>query len=456
MVKELAVALTLVAGGVAISQVSKSANIAPVAKGGADVKVASGPASQTPPAKMTGTNAAKAVRLASLGSSQPKSIALLNKAPQVYRMPFVAKSGDTLARILKRAGVAPVEAHNAIRALEGVLDPRSLKIGQTIKVAYRPATTQRERARFNGFEIPLDYATQIAVSPTPDGGYRAQNIKRNLQTRLVRATGTISWSLLAAGQKAGVPPSVMAKLVRAFSWDVDFQRDIRKNDRFEILYKQRIDKTGRAVHNGRIFFAALTLSGQRKAIYLHKFADGTFDYFDAQGRSVKKALMRTPINGARLSSPFGKRMHPILGYTKMHKGVDFAASAGTPIYAAGDGVVNWAGRRGAYGIYVRIRHNSEFSTAYAHMRAIKRGITRGVRVRQGQIIGYVGATGRATGPHLHYEILRRGTQVNPMRVKMPSGKTLKGLELARFKSERAQIQSQWASLKNQQPQLAQR
>jgi murein DD-endopeptidase MepM/ murein hydrolase activator NlpD len=185
-------------------------------------------------------------------------------------------------------------------------------------------------------------------------------------------------------------------------------------------------------------------------------ADGAWDYFDDKGQSAKKALMRTPIDGARLSSSFGKRKHPVLGYTKMHKGTDFAAPPGTPIYAAGDGIIEMSGRNGSFGNYIRIRHNSEYSTAYAHMKSIKRGRTKGARVRQGEVIGYVGTTGRSTGPHLHYEMLVNGRQTNPMRVKMPSGIKLKGQELARFEATRDDIQALQASLKTSRPQVAER
>lgn len=376
--------------------------------------------------------------------------------PETFVKSFTVKSGDTLGRILKRAGTDGQTADAAIRALKGVFDPRALKAGQTIDVAYAPTLTPDGSDRVTGFEIPLDYATRVSVAAAPEGGFRAYEIERALQTRQVRAEGTISWSLFAAGADAGVPATVMAELVRAFSWDVDFQRDIRKDDRFEVMFERKIDEAGKPVHNGRIVFAALTLSGARKPIYLHQLKSGAWDYFDDKGQSAKKALMRTPIDGARLSSSFGNRKHPILGYTKKHSGTDFAAPQGTPIYAAGDGMVDSAGWNGGYGKYVRIRHNSEYSTAYAHMKGIKRGVGKGRRVKQGQVIGYVGTTGRSTGPHLHYEIIRRGVKVNPMRVKMPSGQKLKGQELASFTAARDQLNAQWASLESAGPQLAQR
>lgn len=413
-------------------------------------------------------NPAAAAALDALKDARPSAIALATPtapiieeaevapAPTTYHTTMKVKSGDTLSKVLRRAGAQAKDAEAAIRSLKGLYDPRKLKAGQSINVVFIPSMGTDDKDQFSGFEISLDYAKHVAVAPAPEGGFKAHEIERDLQTQHVRAEGVIDWSLFKAGSDAGVPNKVMAELVRAFSWDVDFQRDIRKNDAFEVMFETKVDENGDVVHNGKIVYAALTLSGDRKPIYLHTLKDGLTDYFDDKGQSAKKALMRTPIDGARLSSHFGNRKHPILGYTKKHSGTDFAAPPGTPIYAAGDGTIDLAGWKGGYGKYVRIRHNSEYSTAYAHMKAIKRGIGKGKRVRQGQVIGYVGSTGRSTGPHLHYEIIRRGVKVNPMRVKMPSGQKLKGEELVRFEATRTAINTQWASLGAPAQQLAQR
>lgn len=377
------------------------------------------------------------------------------KSTDTYLKAFRVKAGDTLSHILDRAGADSQTADDAIRALKRVFSPRDLKAGQTINIAYTPTLSSDGADRFTGFQIPLDYATRVHVAPAPEGGFRAYEIELALQTRQVRAEGTITDSLFSAGSDAGVPPSVMAELVRAFSWDVDFQRDIQKNDRFEVMFDQKVDEAGRPVHDGRIIYASLTLSGDRKPIYLHQLADGRWDYFDDKGQGAKKALMRTPIDGARLSSHFGSRKHPILGYTKQHTGTDFAAPTGTPIYAAGDGVVESAGWNSGYGKYVSIRHNTEYSTGYAHMSGINRGVAKGKRVRQGDIIGFVGTTGQSTGPHLHYEVVRLGAKMNPMRVKMPSGEKLNGKELVRFEGSRNNLNAKWASLAGKGKRLAQ-
>jgi len=356
--------------------------------------------------------------------------------------------GDTLSALLDRAGVSREEAGGAIKALRKVFNPSRLRQGQEISIAFQAdpeVLTQTGNALsgdFLGLSLLPDFSHRVVVRKKGAGDYSASRQKRQLTTRPVRASNTINQSLFMAGNKVQVPNAVLAELIRLYSWDVDFQRDIRPGDGFELMYEQYSDTQGKPVHNGDVIYASLELSGKRHAIYRHTLANGDVDYFDEKGQSAKKALMRTPIDGARLSSGFGRRKHPVLGYTKMHKGLDFAAPRGTPIYAAGNGTVQYAARKGAYGKFVLIRHNADYSTAYAHMKRIK--TAKGRRVKQGQIIGYVGTTGRSTGPHLHYEIRRSGRQVNPFRVKMPSGRKLKGQELAAFQSTREKIERQYA------------
>ncbi len=233
-----------------------------------------------------------------------------------------------------------------------------------------------------------------------------------------------------------------------FSFDVDFQREIQPGDSFEILYERLADDAGTTVGEGDILIASLTLSDNNMTLYRFKTDKGFTDYFDSSGQSAQKSLLRTPTDATRISSGFGRRRHPVLGYTRMHKGTDFAAPPGTPIYAAGDGVIEKAGWAGGYGKYVRIRHNGNYKTAYAHMRRVGPGIKAGVRVKQRQIIGYVGATGRVTGPHLHYEVHFNGRQIDPKKVRLPSGYRLKGAELERFRTVVAELQERRATLRN--------
>ena len=286
---------------------------------------------------------------------------------------------------------------------------------------------------FVGLRIEPDYNTAFEVVRNPAGdSFTASKIEKNLTRTLTRAEGVITSSLYVSGLKADIPNPVLVELIRAYSWDVDFQRDIRSGDTFQVMYERVYDEHGNHVHSGNIRFAQLTLSGKRHPIYRYRSKDGDDDYFDERGQSTRKALMRTPIDGARLSSGFGRRRHPILGYTKLHRGVDFAAPRGTPIYAAGNGVVVRSRRKGAYGKYVRIRHNSRYSTAYAHMRAINRSARRGKRVKQGQIIGYVGSTGLSTSPHLHYELWLNGKRRNPLKLKLPRATSVRQNEKSEF------------------------
>jgi murein DD-endopeptidase MepM/ murein hydrolase activator NlpD len=261
------------------------------------------------------------------------------------------------------------------------------------------------------------------------------------------SVGTIRSSLYEAAVDAGVPLPVLQEMTRAFSYDVDFQREVQPGDTFEVLFENIADKKGNVVANGAVIYAAMTLSGHKLRVYRFVPDGGFADFFNPAGQSVKKALLRTPIDGARLTSGFGARMHPILGYTRMHRGVDFGAMQGTPIMAAGDGIVEKAGHDSGYGNLVLLRHNGNYETAYAHMSRFASGIKIGARVRQGQVIGYVGMTGLATGPHLHYEIRIGGTQVNPLSVKMAPGRNLAGGELRAFGAVAEEVDRQLLSLR---------
>ncbi len=334
--------------------------------------------------------------------------------------------GDTLIGILTENGVDRSSAHEAVQSLRTVFDVRRLQIGQDITLTFQPGS---DGDQFLGLALRPSPERDVLVKLDDSGGFVAEEAERPLDRHDAYAAASIESSLYEAALAADMPIDVLMDLVRVFSFDVDFQRDVQPGDSFEVLYDRYDDEFGEAVRNGEITYAAMTLSGKTLSFYRFTPSSGITDYFAPDGHSVRKTLMRTPIDGARLSSGFGKRHHPILGYTKMHKGSDFAAPTGTPIMAAGDGVVEVAGRNGAYGNYVRIRHNSEIKTAYAHASRFAKGIRAGSRVKQGQIIAYVGTTGRSTGPHLHYEVLLGGRQVNPMSVKLPAGEQLAGKDL---------------------------
>lgn len=361
---------------------------------------------------------------------------------------FVIQSGDTLGRLLTHAGVTTDQAAEAISALKEVWDPRNLRIGQEVTLylhtsALRRVATRAEAPDLVGLTLKPDTDRTVAVALDQKGEYQVREVMLELQRELVRVSGDIESSLYTDALKAGATDKVIANFANLFSYSVDIQRQIQPGDDFEILYEQFRTPDGEFVKNGEILYAALETNGALKQLYRFDAAEGA-DYFDAEGVSIRRFLMKTPINGARLSSRFGMRRHPIQGYNKLHKGTDFAAPRGTPIYAAGDGVVVKAYRSPSYGNYVQIRHNGEWQTAYAHMHNFASGMREGARVQQGEVIGYVGSTGNSTGPHLHYEVLHNGQAVDSMSVQVPTGKELEGDELARFMAAMDVTRTQYA------------
>ncbi len=353
--------------------------------------------------------------------------------------------GDTLlGLLLAQDEIDRPTAHAAVTALETVFDPRRLRPGQEITLGF---DHQGTTSTFAGIEVMPDVETvAVANWDAAAEGFTAQTVGIALETRRTAAAGTITRSLSADANDAGVPHGVLSSIIRAYSFDVDFQRDIHPDDAFGLMWEQDFNPDGTLARQGDVLFATLTLGDRTMPIYRFETDDGLIDYFDPDGVSVRRQLLRTPLDGARLSSGFGMRRHPILGYNRMHRGTDFAAPTGTPIYAAGNGVIDRIGTNGGYGKYIRIRHNSQLSTAYAHLSRYAQGLSRGDRVEQEQVIGYVGSTGQSTGPHLHYEVLIDGTQVNPMSIDLPTGQTLEGTELAQFEEWRDELDRQYAAL----------
>ena len=383
------------------------------------------------------------IRTASLS---PDNMTTILKAaqPEAEEKVLVVEAGDSLASLLMSIGATPDAAQAMTAAAELIFPVKQIREGQELSVTieYRPD--------FYGQYVP--YPARLVFSPNPGeqvvveadsrGRYLARidgegdgdgnSLLANLPYNLVKAK--ISSTLYNSAKEQGVPEHIIAELMRVHSYDVDFERELQRGDEFAVFYGKPLD--GSNPKRKVLLYSALSLQGKLTGYYRFTTPDdGITDYYDSSGQSVRKALLRTPISGARTSSGFGMRRHPILGYTKMHAGIDFAAPVGTPIKAAGDGVVEMASRFGAYGNYVRVRHTSPYKTAYAHMSRIARGIQPGTRVRQGQVIGYVGTTGRSTGPHLHYEILVDNRQVNPMKVRIDNGRKLSGEMLAQFKQQ---------------------
>lgn len=368
------------------------------------------------------------------------------------------KPGDTLMDMLTAEGITRRQAYNAIEALSKSFSPRKLRPGHALQLtltSHAANETSKETSleSENAEPQPEVSLTTLALTESPmrevivalqeDGLYESSIIEKPTERISQRAEGIIETSLYDAAVAQGVPAPVLGDLIHIFSFDVDFQREVRAGDTFALMYDV-IQVEGQTVDTGVVYMAEMTVGGKQRRYYRFKGKDGFWEYFDETGKSAKKALLRTPVDGARLSSGFGKRRHPILGYTKMHRGADFAAPTGTPIFAAGNGVVEVSGWNGGYGKYIRLRHNDTYKTAYAHLSRI--AVSKGKRVKQGQVIGYVGSTGRSTGPHLHYEVHQNGRQVNPMGVKLPTGRSLKGDELAAFKQHIAKLEGQFASL----------
>ena len=357
----------------------------------------------------------------------------------VERLKVAAKSGDTLAKILVSAGADRAQVDKAVRAISGEFDPRTLDIGQVLHIAV--GAGDKGARPLEGFAIQLDPLRSVEAV-LEDDAYVTHRVERTFHVVFNRTVGAIDTSLYQAADNMGLPIPVLEQLVRIFSFEVDFQRDLQPGDEFEVMYEGQV-VDGEMVDHGRIVYAAMVVRGEKRSLYYFDPVSAPTGYFDGEGRSAARALMRTPIDGARISSRFGMRRHPILGFNRMHRGMDFAAPTGTPVYAAGDGVIERIGRYGAYGKYIRIRHNSEYKTAYAHLSRYAKGLRRGSRVAQGQVIGRVGSTGRSTGPHLHYEVLYRNKQVNPQTINLPSPVFLEGDNLARFLSERNRFDQAW-------------
>lgn len=353
--------------------------------------------------------------------------------------------GDTLMDLLVRNAVPRDQAVKAISAMRKVYDPRDLNPGHHVTVFFHKDPSIAD-PQFVGLRIEQDNVNSLLVKQAEDGSFRVNQEAKSVHREMKGFKGKINDSLFVDAKAGGVPDAVILDFIKLFSVGVDFQREVQTGDSFEIMYEQYITDDGTVVPNkGNIVYAKMGLSDRVMPLYRYEEADGSVEYFDNAGQSVKKPLMKTPVDGARISSGFGFRIHPVLGYNKMHKGIDFAAPRGTPIYAAGDGVIERAGPFSSYGNYVEIRHRAGLETAYGHMNAVKAGIRAGTRVKQGQVIGYVGSTGRATGPHLHYEILINHVQVNPATVKLAGGNALSGKDLKSFKSLVAKRDGEFAA-----------
>ncbi len=347
------------------------------------------------------------------------------------------KKGETIGKILKKYKIEDRQIQSVINQYKKYGRANELLVGNKIDLVIEKNINQNKNS-ISKFFIPITKSTSIEIKKDESGKLQSKKIITKLYKKVTFAENTIKNNLYSAAVASKINPDTIIEFARIFGFEIDFQRDIRKNDYFKIIYDKYLDETGEFIKSGSIHYAFMSVDGRE--IILYKFGnDKEYGYFDMNGKSVEKALMKTPINGARLSSPYGMRKHPILGFNKMHRGTDFAAPMGTPIMASGSGTVTRAKWCGGGGNCIKIKHNSTYETVYAHLRNFAKGIKVGKKVRQGQIIGYVGSTGMSTGPHLHYEVIVNGKKVNSQKLKLPSGKILKDEERKKFEIERIKM-----------------
>ena len=357
-----------------------------------------------------------------------------NLEPKYQKFNHKIKSGETFDKILNSFSIDKDEIIIIKKNLQKKVDLNKLNTRQSIKFSL-----DKTNNKITEFIFKVSNTEKISLKRNiEDDLFDQKTITIKLNKKIIFKENIILQSLYGAAINENIPANIIIEFARIYGFQVDFQRDIRKKDKFQIMYEIFLDENKKIVETGEIIFANLKLSGQDNSLYYFE-NEGSEGHYDKNGKSVQKALMKTPINGARLSSSYGMRMHPIDGFNKMHRGTDFAAPKGTPIMASGDGIVKKAGWCGGGGNCVKIKHNSTYQTVYAHMSKFARGIKAGVRVKQGQTIGYVGSTGKSTGPHLHYEVIVNGKKVNSQKLKLPSGKILKGEERKLFETKKIKL-----------------
>ena len=361
---------------------------------------------------------------------------------------ITVQKGDTFISILNKMGLNYEEAHYLYKAFKKVYNPANIRIGQKIAISGTYDNKLKKLINLQRIAIQQNAVKSFVLQKNENGTYEASVAQEELITEVNSATGTISGSLSKSMNSQGVPNKIVQEFIKIFSYSVDFRRDVRKGDRFEIIFENNITKDGKVASYGNILYASLQLRNDKVALYRYTDAAGNTDYYTEKGLAMKKTLHKKPLafQNARISSPFGKRRHPIKKRWIIHWGVDYAAPKGTKIFAGGDGVIQTAKYNGGYGNYIKIRHNSEYSTAYGHMWKFAKGIRPGVRVKQGQVIGYVGSTGLSTGPHLHYEVIRNGKRVNPRTIRAATGNNLAGKDLKKFKLMVSDLKSSYSHM----------
>jgi len=376
-------------------------------------------------------------------TAEPTPAKMAEVAPYVPpEETFTLKRGETLITLLRRATIDRANAHAVVNKLAKITNLRRMQAGQTIRIKRQP----KDGRKLDAIRVRDTFSEEATVQ-FQNGRYQPTREPMETYGLTQLIEGEITDSLYLSAVRAGMPKKVIVDLIRLMSFDIDFEREIRVGDQFAVYFERDYSPVFGDIDNGRILRAKLTLRKRILDVYFYKDSKGLEGYYDNKGRSTRRALMKTPLDVAVLTSSYGKRKHPVLGYTRMHKGSDFRAPTGTPIMAAGDGIIEMSTRNGSYGKYVRIRHNGTYKTAYAHLSKYGKGIKKGRRVKQGQIIGYSGSTGRVTGAHLHYEVMVGGRQVNPMRLKLPSGTQLVGENLKAMHNTRTIINQDIAQVR---------
>ena len=358
-----------------------------------------------------------------------------NLKPRFETINYTIQTGDTFEKILNNLNVSKNEKKKIIKKVLKLKLINNLK--KNHKISFK--VDKKEPTKVLEFSIQTSKTKSVQfIRNNISDEFKTVEIIKDLKQMLVYEETQITNSLYSSALKMGIQPNVIIDFARIYGFQIDFQRDIWKNDTFQILYETFIDQNGKILETGNIIYSNLILHGNENPLYIFKVKNG-YDHFDNFGKSIRKSLMKTPINGARLSSSFGMRKHPISGFNKMHQGTDFAAPIGTPIMASGDGKIVRARWCGGGGNCIKIKHNSTYSTVYAHLSKFGKNIKEGKRVKQGQIIGYVGSTGKSTGPHLHYEVIENGKKINSQKLKLPSGKILKNKERELFEINKIKI-----------------
>ena len=334
-----------------------------------------------------------------------------------------ARNRDSIQRILYDQKISPTEVNNVLNALRREYNVGTLRNDQKVYLVIKREKNGNFVSRLT---VNIDNITTVHVFLNKDNVYETKRVTKILTKKNHLVETTIDRGIYRTAKQSGIENSIVAQFARLYGFEVDFQRDLKKNDKIKIFYERYLDDDGVSQKTGNIIYSEITNVEKNIILYRYEYPNGSIAYFTPEGKSIEKSLMRTPINGAKLSSRYGFRIHPIIGYNQMHQGTDFAAPTGTPIMASGSGTIEYSGWKGGYGKFISIRHSPVYQTNYAHLQDYAKGIRRGVKVQQGQVIGYLGSTGSSTGPHLHYEVVVNGRKENSQTLKLPSAAPLEG------------------------------